>query len=110
MKVFALLTGQMWEYRVWQFLTVAAVVSTFAFLFLWQGNPLDLPEGLTTAIYLPICLLWFTWWAAAIRCPECRTSAAWHQITHGQAGGVYGRLAVKSVPFVASIPLKNGNE
>jgi len=89
---FARLTGQLWKYRVWQVATVLAVVMSVAFFSLWRGNPAGLREGMTTALYFPICLFWFVWWATAIRCPACGQSPVWYQMRHGKADDATARI------------------
>jgi hypothetical protein len=84
MLQFAKETGQQWKVRIWLVLTAAALLASAAFFSLWQGNPAGLPEGITIAVYFPICVLWFVWWAAAIRCPVCRQRPVWHQMTHAR--------------------------
>jgi hypothetical protein len=69
---FANATGQGWKYRVLIAALLAAVGISVAFFSLWNGNPAGLPQGLTIALYIPICIFWFVWWAAAIRCPSYR--------------------------------------
>jgi len=96
MNSFARATGQLWKVHVRQILTVAAVAMTLGFFSLWLGNPLHLPLGLTVASYFTICGVWFFWYAAAIRCPKCGRSPAWHQMTHGSAGDWQARLATTS--------------
>lgn len=80
MFTFAKLTGQLWKYRVWQTASVAAVLVSVAFFSLWRGNPAELPEGLTIVLSFPICIFWFPWWAAAIRCPTCGQRPVWYQM------------------------------
>lgn len=92
MLQFAKHTGQIWKYRVWQVASVAAVAISVAFFSLWSGNPARLPEGLTTALYFPLVIFWFAWWAVAIRCPACREPPAWHQMRHGHASDEATRL------------------
>jgi hypothetical protein len=70
-------TGQRWKYRIWLVATLAALIISGAFFSLWNGNPAGLPEGLTTGLYFLVCIFWFVWWAAAIRCPFVRYS---HQL------------------------------
>jgi len=92
MRGFAQLTGQTWKYRVWQVLTVAAGLVMIALFSLWQGNPLHLPEGLTTGVFFLVCIPWFIWYAAAIKCPKCGRSPTWYHMTHGRASSVERRL------------------
>ncbi len=94
---FAKATGQLWKYRVWQAASVAAVGISVAFFSLWRGNPAQLPEGLTIALYFPICVFWFGWWAAAIRCPACRKRPAWYQMRHGHAQDATARILAARV-------------
>jgi hypothetical protein len=94
---FAKHTGQLWKFRVWQILTVGAVLSSVAFFSLWQGNPAHLPEGITTAVYFPVCVIWFIWWAAAIRCPACGAPPVWYRMNHGNAGSFQLRVAGSSL-------------
>ena len=83
MHNFAKATGQYWKYKVWQILTICSILITFLFISIWQGNPLNLPTGLVVLIYFSTCIVWFIWWAAAIRCPNCKKSPAWYQMRHG---------------------------
>jgi predicted RNA-binding Zn-ribbon protein involved in translation (DUF1610 family) len=53
-----------------------------------------LPEGLTIALYFTICIFWFVWWAAAIRCPTCGIRIGWYQMNRGSAGDVATRMAM----------------
>jgi hypothetical protein len=94
---FARATGQLWKYRVWQVATVAAVMISVAFFSLWRGNPAQLPENLTMALYFPICIFWFAWWAAAIRCPACGVRPAWYQMRRGHAQDVVDRISASNV-------------
>jgi len=89
---FAYATRQGWKYRVWRVASVAAVLVSLAFFSLWNGNPAGLPEGLTTALYFPICIFWFVWWAAAIRCPACSIRIGWYQMNRGSASDASARI------------------
>jgi hypothetical protein len=91
-KRFADGTGQLWKYRVWQVASLAAAIITVAFMSLWRGNPARLPEGLTIALYFPICIFWFAWWVSAIRCPGCGASPVWYQMRHGRADDAVDRI------------------
>ena len=97
MFTFAKLTGQLWKYRLWQAASVAAVLISLAFFSLWNGNPAQLPEGVTIALYLPICIVWFAWWAAAIRCPACGQCPVWYQMRHGHARDATTRILTSAV-------------
>lgn len=90
---FATATGQRWKYQVWLVATVAAVLVSVAYFSLWNGNPMGLPEGVTIGLYFPICVFWFVWWAAAIRCPSCGVRIGWYQMNRGSAGDAAARIA-----------------
>ena len=94
---FAKETGQSWKYRVWIATTVAALIISAAFFSLWNGNPARLPEGLTIGLYFPICVFWFVWWAAAIRCPSCGVRIGWYQMKRGSANDAAARIAMTGV-------------
>jgi len=106
MRKFAEATGQFWKYRIWQVLTAAAFLITIAFFSIFRGNPAHLPEGPMLAAYFPICITWFVWYASAIRCPSCKNSPAWYQMTHGRAGDTHQRVEVTiSCPACGFNPL-----
>ena len=94
---FASATGQRWKYRIWLAATAAAVIVSVAFFSLWNGNPAGLPEGLTIGLYFPICIFWFAWWAAAIRCPSCGIRIGWFQMNRGPAGDAVARIVSTGV-------------
>jgi hypothetical protein len=94
---FASATGQRWKYRIWLVATLAAVIISGAFFSLWNGNPAGLPEGLTTGLYFLVCIFWFVWWAAAIRCPSCGIRIGWYQMNRGSAGDAAARIAMTAV-------------
>jgi hypothetical protein len=94
---FANATGQRWKYRVWLAATVAAIAISGAFLSLWNGNPARLSEGFTIALYFTVCIFWFVWWAAAIRCPSCRVRIGWYQMNRGSARDAAARFAMTGV-------------
>lgn len=111
MPQFAKATGQFWKYSVWVELTVAEVLVTLAFFSLWRGNPLHLPEGLTTGAFFIIALVWFIWLAVAIRCPKCGKSPAWYQMTHGKARTYGDRiLATTACPSCGFNPVKENSD
>lgn len=91
---FASATGQRWKYRVWLAATAAAIAVSVAFFSLWRGNPAGLPVGLTTAVYFPVCIFWFAWWAAAIRCPACGVRIGWYHMNHGSASDATERITM----------------
>jgi hypothetical protein len=91
---FASATGQRWKYQVWLATTATAIVVSVAFFSLWRGNPADLPVGLTTAVYFPVCIFWFVWWAAAIRCPSCGLRIGWYHMNHGAASDATERITM----------------
>jgi hypothetical protein len=91
---FAIATGQRWKYRVWLAATAAAFAVSVAFFSLWRANPAGLSVGLTTAIYFPVVLFWFVWWAAAIRCPDCGLRIGWYHMTHGPARDATERISM----------------
>ena len=91
---FANATGQRWKYRGWQAATAAAIAVSVAFFSLWRGNPADLPVGLTTAVYFPVCLFSFVWWAAAIRCRACGIRIGWYHMNHGLASDATERITM----------------
>ncbi|MDP1833276.1 MAG: hypothetical protein Q8K67_14565 [Geothrix sp.] len=91
MKEFAHQTGQGWKYSLWVVLTWLAIILTFAFSSLWSGNPLKLPEAITTGTYFIIAIFWLLWWAAAIRCPECKKSYAWYYMNKGSHSDLLAR-------------------
>jgi len=91
---FAAATGQRWKYLIWLIATGVAVIVSAAFFSLWNGNPAHLPQGLTIAIYFPVCIFWFVWWATAIRCPSCGVRIGWYQMNHGSAGDAGARIAM----------------
>jgi hypothetical protein len=91
---FAHATGQRWKYRVWVAATAAAIIISVAFFSLWSGNPARLPEGLTTALYFPVCIFSFVWWAAAIRCPSCHVRIGWYQMNSGSASDAAARIVL----------------
>ena len=78
---------------MWLAATVAAILISAAFFSLWNGNPIVLPEGVTIGLYFTICVFWFVWWAAAIRCPSCGVRIGWYQMNHGSAGDAAARIA-----------------
>jgi len=66
-----------------------------------QGNPADLPEALTTAVYVGVCGFWFLWSAAAIRCPACGARIGWYQMSHGSPSNAVSRFIIcRSLPGV----------
>jgi len=84
MRKFAEATGQLWKYKVWQILTAASMIITFARFGLGQNSFAHMPEGMMIALYFLICTAWFIWWATAIRCPQCKKSPSWYQMTHAK--------------------------
>ncbi len=102
---FASATAQRWKYHVCLAATAAAIPISVAFVSLWRGNPADLPVGLTTAIYFPVCIFWFVWWAAAIRCPACGVRIGWYHMNHGSAGDATERItAADMCPACGFVP------
>src|SRR5690606_3295503 len=83
---FASATGQRWKLAVLVVLTCVVLALTVAFLSLWNGNPADLPEVMTTFVYLSAGVFWFAWWAAAIRCPSCGIRIGWYSMGRGAHG------------------------
>ena len=102
---FANATGQRWKYRVGLAATAAAITISVAFFSLWRSNPADLPVGLTTAIYFPVCTFWFVWLAAAIRCPACGTRIGWYHMNHGSASDATERITMANTcPACGFVP------
>ena len=102
---FANATGQRWKYLVWLGTTLAAVLMSVAFFSLWRGNPLGLPMGPTTAVYFPVCLFWFAWWAVAIRCPACGIAIGWYHMSHGSATDAVDRIVTaEACPACGFVP------
>ena len=102
---FANATDQRWKYRVWLGATLVAILVSVAFFSLWQGNPVGLPVGPTIAVYFPVCVFWFAWWAAAIRCPACGIRIGWYHMSHGSASDAVDRIAAVEVcPACGFVP------
>jgi hypothetical protein len=91
---FADATGQRWKYRVLIAAMIAALCISVAFFSLWNGNPAGLRDDITIALYIPICIFWLVWWAAAIRCPSCGIRIGWYQMNRGSASDVATRMAM----------------
>ena len=94
---FADSTGQGWKHKVWLAATGAAIAVSVAFFSLWLGNPARLSEGPTTAVYFPICIFWFVWSAAAIRCPACGIRIGWYHMNHGSSSDASARIAMSAI-------------
>ena len=111
MHTFAQLTGQIWKIRILQVsaaggLIVVVGISTVA----WFGNPFGLPDNpLITGIPSWIFVAGFVWYAAAIRCPECRKSFVWYHLTHGKARGFNKRLEASCVCPICGFDPSNRN-
>lgn len=90
MQNFAKATGQYWKYKVWLLLTICSIIITFLFLSIWQENPLKLPIGWVVFLYFSICITWFVWWTAAIRCPNCKKRPVWYQMKHSSFSSSQG--------------------
>ena len=97
MPSFAEATGQSWKLYIRRILTAAAVALTLADISLFRGNPLHLPFRVTNEVYFAVVACWFAWYAAAIRCPRCRHSPAWYQMTHGSASNWQARVETGQV-------------
>jgi hypothetical protein len=87
MNEFAKRTGQAWKYAVWKILSAAAIIVTYLFISLYQGNSLHLPDYVVIPVYFGITITWFIWWAAAIRCPGCHKSPSWFFMSKSSVGG-----------------------
>jgi hypothetical protein len=83
LKNFAVSTRQGWKYRVFQLLFLVWIVAGLASLSRFLGNPLDLSGyGPLDSLAVIFMLLSLVWYAAAVRCPKCKKSPMWYQITH----------------------------
>ena len=99
MHTFAQLTGQIWKIRILQIFAAGGLIVVIGNITIfWFGNPLGLPDNpLITGVPYWIFVPGFVWYAAAIRCPECRKSFVWYHLTHGKAFGFNKRIEASCV-------------
>jgi hypothetical protein len=97
MRSFAARTGQLWKFYAWVVMTVAGLIATVVLSSLFSGNPIGLPVLPVVVYFFATCVGSFIWWAGAIKCPRCKRSLAWHQMTQGGADSFHERLAITDI-------------
>jgi len=83
LKDFAVATNQVWKYRVFLLLTAVWIVTGFLAFSRLHGNPLELPQDNAfdqlTFLFSSLALAWYP---IAVRCPRCKKSPMWYEMTH----------------------------